>query len=228
LFKRILSGFTLVVTVLLGAMVLSAQESTMTMPADVYATAQAVVEKYPHTGTDEERRVAMEKVVATIRARHGLRWVWKTEHQSLIAPSKDGLGYVPEGEVVHGRLTKMFIWDTISGGTRKLNPAPMNSEAARPAYVLAVEPKDWLAGAVPPPPTVENLQAQVRELTEKVAAIPVLQGKVDELTSERNELLRALDAAKKELADLKAKPAPTCRAALNLGAFRIPIPCTIQ
>jgi hypothetical protein len=124
----------------------------MTMPAEVYATLTAVVDKYPHTGTDDERREAMKKVVQTLRARHSLRYVWKTEHQSLIAPSKDGLGYVADGVIVEGKFTVMYIWDTISGGTRKPNAPPLVSEQARQAYVLAPEPFDWLAGDPPPPP----------------------------------------------------------------------------
>ena len=123
------------------------------MPDDVYATLSAVVEKYPHTGTDDERREAMKKVVATIRARHGLAWTWKTEHQSLIAPSKDGLGYVADGSpAVHGQFTQMFIFDTINGGTRRPNAPPMMSEEPRPAHVVLVTPQDWLADAQPTPP----------------------------------------------------------------------------
>lgn len=147
--------------------------STMEVPAHVYATMAAVVDKFPHTGSDDERRAAMEKVVATLRARHGLRWVWKTEHANLMAPSKDGLGYVPEGEVVHGRLTTMFIWDTINGSSRRLNPAPLVSEEARPAYVLAVEPKDWLAGAGEPwqPPTTPPTQPPVFDIEARFLAL---------------------------------------------------------
>lgn len=199
----------------------------MTMPADVYATAQAVVERYPHTGTDDERREAMKKLVQTLRARHGLRWVWKTEHQSLIAPSKDGLGYIADGVIKHGELQTMYIWDTISGGTRKLNAAPLVSEGARPAYTLAVEPKDWLADSVPPPPTVESLQARIRELELLITALPGLQASVSNLTAERDSLRAERDALKAELDALKARPAPTCRASFSLGIFRIPVPCSV-
>lgn len=116
----------------------------MDMPAEVYATLAAVVEKYPHSGTDNERRAAMEKAVATIRARHGDRWVWKTEHSNLQAPSKDGLGYVADGPIMHGQATIMFLWDTINGTTRKVNGAPLVSlpDSPRAAFVLAVPPKD--------------------------------------------------------------------------------------
>lgn len=124
----------------------------MEMPADVYATFVAVVEKFPHDGNDDQRRAAMEKAVATLRARHGDRWVWKTEHANLSSPSKDGLGYVPEGPIVHGQHTVMFIFDMINGTTRKPSPRG-RSEAARLAYVLAVPPKDWLTGTTPPPQT---------------------------------------------------------------------------
>jgi hypothetical protein len=144
----------------------------MQIPDDVYATLAAVVEKFPHTGDDEARRAAMEKAVATLRARHGLRWVWKTEHASLIAPSKDGLGYVPDGEVVHGRLTTMLIWDTINGGTRRLNAAPLVSEAPRKAYVLAVPPKDWLAGDLPTPtPTPPAPPSGTAEILKRIGEV---------------------------------------------------------
>lgn len=141
----------------------------MEMPSEVYATLSAVVAKFPHTGTDDERRAAMEKAVQTIRARHGLQWVWKTEHQSLIAPSKDGLGFVPNELPAHGRFTPMYIWDTISGSSRQPNPPPLVSEALRSAYVLAPEPKDWLEGTTkptPPPATVD-----LGPVLEKLAAL---------------------------------------------------------
>lgn len=128
--------------------------SVMRMPDDVYATLAAVVQQFPHTGDDEARRAAMEKAVATIRSKHGLRWVWKTEHQNLMGPSKDGLGFVPDGVVMHGQQMIMFIWDTINGTTRQPHPPPLVSEEARKAFVLAVEPRDWLAadGAPSEPP----------------------------------------------------------------------------
>lgn len=170
-----------------------AQEHGMTMPADVYATLSAAVEKFPHTGDDEQRRVAMEKAVATVRAKHGPRWVWKTEHANLQAPSKDGLGYVLEGPIVHGQPAVMFIFDTINGVTRKVHAAPLISEPARAAYVLAVTPKDWLSPTPPAPtPPQSNLtEALLRELIEGLA------------------LLEAdLTAARAELAELKARPVP--------------------
>jgi hypothetical protein len=125
---------------------------TMMLPADVHATFVAVVEKYPHTGGDDDRRAAMEKAVQTIRARHGQRYVWKTEHANLTAPSKDALGCVPEseGEIRHGKRMKVFIWDMINGSTREPQEAH-ESEPLRSAYVLTPEPKDWLTGAEPQP-----------------------------------------------------------------------------
>lgn len=143
----------------------------MELPPEVYATLTAVVAKFPHTGTDEDRRVAMEKVIQTLRARHGLQYVWKTEHQSLIAPSKDGMGFVPNELPVHGRLTPMYIWDTISGGTRQVNAPPLVSEALRSAYVLAPEPKDWLASDPPPPPPPPPAPADLSAVLEKLARL---------------------------------------------------------
>lgn len=155
----------------------------MEMPSEVYATLSAVVTKFPHTGSDEERRAAMEKVVQTIRARHGLQYVWKTEHQTLIAPSKDGMGFVPNELPAHGRLTPMYIWDTISGTSRKPNAPPLISEELRSAYVLAPEPKDWLGGATPvptpPPPATVDLSPVLEELTAIKARLAVLERKVE-------------------------------------------------
>lgn len=174
----------------------------MEIPANVYATLAACVDKFPHAGSDDDRRAAMEKAVATLRARHGLRWVWKTEHQSLIAPSKDGLGYVPEGEIEHGRLTTMFIWDTINGGSRKLNAAPLVSEEARPAYVLAVTPKDWLASEPAPPVVTPPAQppAEPGYLPPYIAAL-------DALTAALGALVAKVDGLERTVAALEAKPA---------------------
>jgi hypothetical protein len=153
---------------------------TFRMPDDVYATFAAVVQRIPHDGDDDQRRAAMEKAVQTLRARHGLRWVWKTEHANLQAPSKDGLGYVPAGDIEQGRRTCMYIFDTIDGASRKANRAPLVSEAIREAYVLTPAPRDWLAGDTPPPPTptpqpdsdlaarVAKLEAMVTDLTNGV------------------------------------------------------------
>ncbi len=168
---------------------------SMQMPDDVYATLAAVVQKFPHTGTDDERRDAMEKVVQTIRARFGHRWVWKTEHVSLMAPSKDGLGYVPEGEVVHGRHTSMFIWDTISGGTRQPNRQPLVSEEARMAYVLTPEPKDWLG--TPEAPAQPQPQPPAPQAPDLAACIEAFAS----ISATLNEM-------RKDLADLKARQFP--------------------
>lgn len=174
----------------------------MRMPDEVYATLSAVVDRFPHTGDDEARRAAMEKAVATLRARHGPRWVWKTEHASLIAPSKDGLGYVPEGVIVHGQPAVMFIWDTINGGSRKLNAAPLISEDPRAAYVLAVPPKDWLAPeGGPPAPVPPPVPPASTEL-------------LHALTLALGSLSNELAAVRAEVAALKAKPFPDYEAVL--------------
>lgn len=197
----------------------------MRMPDEVYRTLQAVVQKYPHTGTDDERRAAMEKVVQTIRARHGLRYVWKTEHASLIAPSKDGLGYVADGEVTHGKLTVMFIWDTISGTTREPYGPPLISEAARPAYVLAVEPKDWLAGTPaqppnplptpPPPPPPANLAEMLQRVLDQMA---MLETRINALDS-ANRVIQA------DVLELKNRKAPDYTGAvLGFGVTLRPKP----
>lgn len=151
-------------------------EDTMEMPADVYTTYTAVVVKFPHTGDDEDRRAAQEKAVATIRARHGERWVWKTEHSNLSAPSKDGLGYVPEksGTPVHGQKMSLYIFDMINGTTRQPNPRG-KSEPLRAAFVLLPAAKDWLAGTEPPPPEPpkppSDLGARVAAIERRLEAV---------------------------------------------------------
>ena len=149
----------------------------MMLRAEVHATFVAVVQKFPHTGGDDDRRAAMEKAVATIRARHGLRYVWKTEHSNLSSPSKDGMGYVPDGSgvVKHGERMPMYIWDMINGSTREPQPAH-ESEELREAFVLAPEPKDWLATTptpdVPVPPLdVEQMRAELRAVQTQIAAL---------------------------------------------------------
>jgi hypothetical protein len=190
----------------------------MVMPDDVYATLSAVVSKYPHIGTDDERREAMKKVVQTIRFRHGERYVWKTEHQSLIAPSKDGLGYVPTGDVVHGQFTQMFIWDTISGSTRKPNNPPLNSEELRSAYVLVPEAKDWLKDVVEPPdkppeqpPNGELLRrlADVEKRTWDIERqVREMQDKVDLAKARADEAFKKTDEIVARINKLKLVPAP--------------------
>lgn len=161
----------------------------MRLPDDVYATFTACVQKFPHTGSDDERRVAMEKAVQTIRARHGLRYVWKTEHSNLSAPSKDGMGYVPDGVVTHGERMRMFIWDMINGTTRQPNPQG-ESEPIREAYVLTPEPKDWLAAPQPepepqpqpvpqPPPPSEDINRLWAAITELTGRLEALERKPD-------------------------------------------------
>ena len=149
-------------------------EKKMRLPDDVHATFVAMVQKFPHDGTDDDRRAAMRKAVQTIRARHGLRYVWKTEHADLSSPSKDGMGYAPEGDVVNGQLVRMFIWDMINGTTHQPNAAG-DSEPLREAYALTPEPKDWLTGEDPPPPPPPDdlikLRAEVATLKADLAAL---------------------------------------------------------
>src|SRR5690606_2774880 len=96
----------------------------MRMPDDVHATIVAVVKKFPHVGDDAARRIAMRKVVETVRARHGERWVWKSEHPTGYShASKDAIAYVPAGVIEHGQEMPMFIWDMINGTSLQPNPA---------------------------------------------------------------------------------------------------------
>jgi hypothetical protein len=118
----------------------------------------------------------MKKAVQTVRARHGERYVWKTEHADLSSPSKDGMGYVPDGPIVNGQRTRMVIWDMIDGTTRKPRPAG-ESEPIREAYALTPDPKDWLAGDPPPPPPPPDEIGKLRN--ELHAAVADLLGKYD-------------------------------------------------
>jgi hypothetical protein len=204
------------------------QAERMMLPTDVHATFVAAVAKFPHTGDDEARREAMKKAVQTIRAKHGLRFVWKTEHESLVAPSKDGMAFVPESEgpIVNGKRMKMFIWDMISGTTRQPQPAH-ESEELREAYVLAVEPKDWLAGDQPPPPPpsdntlplkariaeLENLLVQANaKLSSVERALENIRIELSEANVQRQFLHGRVAELEKELNELKNKPEPRCEA----------------
>lgn len=127
------------------------EPTTMQMHADVYATYLAVAAKFPHTGTEDERREATKKAVQTLRARHGDRWVCKTEHPTgWAAASKDAVAYVPTDPVVHGAMVGMFIWDMVNGTTRQPNPRG-ESEPLRSAFALVPEAFDWLADSRPVP-----------------------------------------------------------------------------
>jgi hypothetical protein len=129
---------------------------TMEMPIEVYETYSACVDKFPHAGSDDDRRAAHRKAVETVKARHGSRWATKTEHNTgWVAASTDALVYIPNGPVVHGQKTQMFIWDMINGETREV-VGIHTSEPLRSAYALVPEAKDWLAEEgqeTPTPPT---------------------------------------------------------------------------
>jgi len=131
---------------------------TMEMPREIYETWKAVADRFRtlHDGSDDDRREATARGVATIRARHrgtgpldGRRWVWKTEHSNLSSPSKDTIAFVPDGPITEGRLAPMFMFDMISGSTRETNPHPIvahnQEDGNEEAYILVVEPHDWLA-----------------------------------------------------------------------------------
>lgn len=169
----------------------------MMLPANVYATLVAVVQQYPHTGDDDDRRAAMRKVVETLRARHGLKWVCKSEHPNgWESASKDALGYVP-GVPVHGARMAMYIWDTINGSSRQPNPAGL-SEELRPAYALAPDPIDWLQPLprpvpVPPPSPVPTPTPQPpADLTPVLVAIGQINGRLDGVDARLDRLESAL------------------------------------
>jgi hypothetical protein len=123
----------------------------MTLPDQVHQIVAAVARKFIdlHRGTDDDRREATKRGVQTIRAKlvgqgvlDGARWVHKTQHSNLAAPSKDAIAFVPEGPIEHGRRAGMFMFDTINGTTREANP-PGPGEFGE-QFILVVEPKDWL------------------------------------------------------------------------------------
>ena len=125
----------------------------MTLPDQVHQIVAAVARKFIdlHRGTDDDRREATKRGVQTIRAKlvgqgvlDGARWVHKTQHSNLAAPSKDAIAFVPEGPIEHGRKAGMFMFDTINGTTREANP-PGPGEFGE-QFILVVEPKDWLEG----------------------------------------------------------------------------------
>jgi hypothetical protein len=135
----------------------------MTLPDQVHQIVAAVARKFIdlHRGTDDDRREATKRAVQTIRARlvgqgvlDGARWVHKTQHSNLAAPSKDAIAFVPDGPVEHGRKAGMFMFDTINGTTREANP-PGPGEFGE-QFILVVEAKDWLAdGTTPATPATQ-------------------------------------------------------------------------
>lgn len=131
------------------------ENKPMMMPQDVYNTYSACVAKFPHTGTDDDRREANRKAVATLRALHGPQWVCKSEHNlGWPSASKDAVGYVPSGTAIHGQKVSMYIWDMINGVSRQPNPRG-EADAPREAYALVPDPEDFLGGGpvTPPPPS---------------------------------------------------------------------------
>ena len=124
-------------------------EKKMELPQNVYDTYVQCVARFPHTGNDDQRREANRKAVATVRARHGGRYVCKSEHNlGWGSDSKDAMGYVTDGTPTHGAKQKIFMWDMINGTTRQPNPRG-TAESARDAYVLIPEAFDWLIGIDP-------------------------------------------------------------------------------
>ena len=112
--------------------------SEMTLPDQVHRIVAAVARKFTdlHRGMDDDRREATKRGVQTIRAKlvgqgvlDGARWVHKTQHSNLAAPSKDAIAFVPEGPIEHGRKAGMFMFDTINGTTREANPPGQASSA---------------------------------------------------------------------------------------------------
>ena len=125
------------------------ETEAMEMSQNVYDTYVAVEAKFRNRGTDEQRREANRKAVATVRARHGGKWVCKSEHNlGWGSDSKDAMGYVPDGPVVHGAKAKMFMWDMVTSAGN-VNPRG-SAETAREAYVLIPEAFDWLTGVTDP------------------------------------------------------------------------------
>jgi hypothetical protein len=124
----------------------------MILPNEVHQIVAAVARKFIdlHRGTDDDRREGTKRAVQTIRAKlagqgvlDGTRWVHKTQHSNLAAPSKDAIAFVPEGPITHGGKAGMFMFDTINGATREPNP-PGPGEFGE-QFILIVDPHNWLS-----------------------------------------------------------------------------------
>ena len=133
-------------------------ENKMELPRNVYETFRRATEKYPHLPPEREhqRREAMLKSVGTVRARHGKRWITKSEHNTgWNDQGTDSLCYVPESvpesAIRNFARIDMFIWDLVDG--LSLQPQYVqHSEPLRKAYALLPEIKDWLDGEDPVEP----------------------------------------------------------------------------
>lgn len=184
------------------------------IPDDVYATIRAVVARYPHTGSDDDRRTAMQKLVQTVRARHGLSWVWKSEHGGNLATgSKDALARTVTPQPAHGERLRMDIWDVINGTTRAVVANHLSEH--REAYALVLEPWDWLQAAPPAPPVpgptpgpapdpapAPDLAVRVRVLEQELA---LQLARLDEQASINTQLQVALAATQVRLTDLQQR-----------------------
>jgi hypothetical protein len=182
---------------------------TMMLPADVHATYAAVVAKFPHTGDDDRRREMHRRAVATVRARHGVRWMTKSEHNTgWDAQSTDALAYVP-GPVpmTDGTRVPMYVWDMINGDTRAVTVRPGDeSEPLKERYALLPVTHDWLQGEGdptdpqnPPPdgedPTeTENLLVLLERLSDMEQA---LHARADEILR-MQEILQQLIMSHRE------------------------------
>lgn len=196
----------------------------MDIPREIYDVWKQVADKFfqLHNGTDEDRREATRRGVATIRARFrgqsgvldGTRWVCKTEHGTgWNAQSKDALAYVaPDfGPAEHGRFSKMFMFDMIDGGTRRTNSFPItakNFEESPPnpdAYILIPEEKDWLAGEEPPPPPPPDCTEWVAEAQRLAAELTAMTGQRDAALQELTEAKGRIVAQLSEIERLQAE-----------------------
>ena len=152
----------------------------MELPREIYETYRAVAEKFASlhaSPNDDDRREAHKRSVQTIRARHhgtgvldGSRYVCKSQHSNgWAAASKDALAFVDPsfGPVEHGRRSSMFMFDMISGSSRKTFGFPVvahnfSEQPANPdAFILVPDTHDWLQeqGAPATTPTAPNTHA---------------------------------------------------------------------
>jgi hypothetical protein len=194
---------------------------TMMLPAAVHATYAAVVAKFPHTGDDDHRREMHRRAVATVAARHGDDWVTKSEHNTGWADqSTDALAKLAAGQrPVTGNRAPMFIWDMINGTTREVEAAH-ESEPLRSAYVLAVEPYDWLQGEGDPADPQDPPAEEPDDPTETEDILVLLQAIADMDQTVRSQLadLASQQRILQDLVQAQREHVSALHSAFNLQA----------
>jgi hypothetical protein len=203
---------------------------TKMLPADVHATFVACAAVRPHVGTEDDRRAATRFAVETIRARHGLNWICKTEHETgWASASKDAIGDagVPVYPADTGKRMKVFLWDMVNGETRQVLPAH-ESEEQRWTYALVPDAIDHLAGGGPGPvvpgPVEPGPDAGLEAIKGRLVALEAAHADLAVVVQQQSAALKAMEQKAAALVEeLNRVKTTTYSGTARVFGFNVPI-----